>query len=108
MRFLFAIWLLALLNGSSMADDPKAPQRLLFIGNSLTYTNDLPSLVQEMYVAGKQARPVVEAITAPGVSLGDQWQITTTRDRIISGRWNYIVLQQGPSSLASSQAEFLK
>ncbi len=108
MRFLLTLWFLALFNGTNFADDPKTPQRLLFIGNSLTYTNDLPSLVQEMYVAGKQPRPVVEAITAGGASLGDQWQNTRTRDRIINGKWNYIILQQGPSSLASSQAEFLK
>lgn len=108
MRFLMTLWFLALFNGTSLADDPRTPHRLLFIGNSLTYTNDLPSLVQEMYVAGKQLRPVVEAITAGGASLGDQWLNTNTRDRIIGGKWNYIILQQGPSSLATSQAEFLK
>ncbi len=108
MRFLLTLWFLALFNGTNFAEEPKTPQRLLFIGNSLTYTNDLPLLVQKMYVAGKQPRPVVEAITAGGASLGDQWQNTRTRDRIINGKWNYIILQQGPSSLASSQAEFLK
>jgi hypothetical protein len=49
---------------------------------------------------------VVEAITAGGASLGDQWQNKNTRDRIVGGKWNYIILQQGPSSLAASQAEF--
>ncbi|HQR06454.1 MAG TPA: SGNH/GDSL hydrolase family protein [Gemmatales bacterium] len=95
--------------GSSGSIDPQSsPQRLLFIGNSLTYTNDLPVLVQEMYVAIKQPRPVIDAITGPSMSLGDHWLTPATRTKIIQGKWNYVILQQGPSSQAESQRELMK
>ncbi|MFT3880296.1 MAG: hypothetical protein QM703_11620 [Gemmatales bacterium] len=100
--------LLVLLGNSGSSYAQSAPQRLLFIGNSLTYTNELPLLVQEMYVAVKQPRPVVESITAGGASLGDHWQTPANRTKIIQGKWNTIVLQQGPSSLAESQRELMK
>lgn len=92
--------------GSTIAQ--ATPQRLLFIGNSLTYTNNLPLLVQEMYVAVKQPRPVIDAITGPNMSLGDHWLTPATRTKFIQGKWNYVILQQGPTSLAESQRELMK
>ena len=108
MRFLLTICLLTLLNDTSHADDPKTPKRLLFIGNSLTYTNDLPGMVQEMFVAIKHPKPVVESITVGGASLGDHWQMPGIRELITGKKWDYIILQQGPSSLAESQKEFMR
>lgn len=105
---IFLISLLTFLSCSSTIQAQPAASRLLFIGNSLTYTNDLPSLVQEMYVAVKQPQPVVEAITGPNMSLGDHWQRPGIRERIIQGKWSYIILQQGPTSLAESQRELQK
>lgn len=107
-RSVLSCCLFMLLCGTCYADDPKTPHQLLFIGNSLTYTNDLPTLVQEMYVAVKQPKPLVEAITQPGASLGDHWQSPATRQAITRRKWDYIILQQGPSSLADSQREFLR
>lgn len=108
MRFSYLIVILVLLNGTCKAQEGKTPQRLLFIGNSLTYTNDLPALVQEFYVAVKLPRPVAEAITLGGASLGDHWGNPSVRERILKGKWTYIILQQGPSSLAESQRMLLK
>lgn len=81
-------------------------KRLLFIGNSLTYTNNLPLLVQELFTAVKLPKPYVEALTLPDASLGDHWQLPATRERMVKNKWDYIILQQGPSSQAASQQEF--
>jgi hypothetical protein len=99
---------LVFLGSSSSIYAQSSPQRLLFIGNSLTYSNNLPMLVQEMYVAVKQPRPVVDAIIGGNMSIGDHAQNPATRTKIIQGKWNTIILQQGPTTLAESQREFMK
>ena len=78
--------------------DPAPPLHVLFIGNSLTYFNDLPGLFTELAAAAGESRPFVRAVTAPGVSLEDQWNAGDARKAIEVGGWNYVVLQQGPSA----------
>jgi hypothetical protein len=90
------------------ARDPKAPAaprtlRVLFVGNSLTICNDLPGLVQAMAAAGDR-KVRVHAVTVGGASLEDHWQDGRARQALGSAPWDYVVLQQGPSSLPESQA----
>lgn len=102
---LFVVFMCSVVN----ADEKQAPKRLLFIGNSLTASNDLPSLVQQLFVTLNQPKPFVEAIVMPGSSLGDHWRNNPKlKQIIIEGKWDYIILQQGPSSLAASQRELLQ
>jgi hypothetical protein len=77
--------------------------RVLMIGNSLTSANDLAGMVEAL-ADSAGLRWEVEAITAGGGSLEDHWARTTTRDRIRTGDWDAVVLQQGPSSLPESRA----
>jgi hypothetical protein len=91
----------------SRADKPAAaddgrPLRVLFVGNSLTAGNDLPNLVQAMAAAGgKSVR--VHAVVIGGASLEDHWQDGRAREALASARWDFVVLQQGPSSRPESQ-----
>lgn len=79
-----------------------APMRVLFIGNSLTAANDVPALVEAMAKSnGDQI--VTRTIAYPNFSLEDHWQKGDARRVIAEGGWSYIVLQQGPSSLAESR-----
>ena len=78
--------------------DLAPPLHVLFIGNSLTYFNDLPGLFTELAAAAGESRPFVRAVTAPGVSLEDQWNAGDARKAIEVGGWDYVVLQQGPSA----------
>lgn len=83
-------------------NQPTAAQRVLFVGNSFTFWNHLPLLVEAM----AKSRGIIiecEAETGPDLSLEDHWN-RGTRDVIRSGRFTHVVLQQGPSSLASSRA----
>lgn len=67
--------------------------RVLMIGDSLTYYNDLPGLLQQL--SGKEAKPIyVEQITTPGASLALQWNINHAQGRIAEGHWDYVVLQE--------------
>jgi hypothetical protein len=73
--------------------------RVLFIGNSLTYTNDLPGTVAAMALtAGDTIQ--VQTVAAPNLALIDHVAGQTNAvDVIKSGSWDYVVLQQGPTPL---------
>ncbi len=86
-------------------DDALAPPlHVLFVGNSLTYTNDLPAMFGALAEAAGKTRPFVRAVTAPGVSLEDQWNRGDAQKTIAVGGWDYVVLQQGPSASAEGLA----
>lgn len=72
---------------------------VLFIGNSLTYTNDLPGVVAAI---AEQAGDTIDAwsLTAPDVALIDHYYSGEAAKAIKSYRWEYVVLQQGPSTVS--------
>ena len=91
--------------GGAEAPAPeRQPLRVLFVGNSLTAANDLPAAVAAIAdEAGR--RPLQVQMVAPGgVSLQEHWTATGAREALASGRWDAVVLQQGPSSLPESRA----
>ena len=76
--------------------------RLLFIGNSLTAANDLPSLVTAI---GRAVGVRIECTTIakPNFSLEDHWNDGEAGRTIARGGWTFVVLQQGPSALPESR-----
>jgi hypothetical protein len=75
--------------------------RILFIGNSLTYANDLPRQVCALAEsAGKRA--ICESVAKPDFSLEDHWNLKQAQKEIARG-WDIVVLQQGPSALPESR-----
>lgn len=96
-----AAWLVWALAIPSAVAAGEAPLRVLFIGNSLTYTNDLPALVQ--FLAAADGREIsFSAVTAPDHSLEDHWH-RGVEEVIRQTRAQVVVMQQGPSSLPSSR-----
>jgi hypothetical protein len=79
-----------------------AGARVLFIGNSLTEGNDLPGMVRDLAEAAGLDWDV-QAQLRRGAGLEDHW-VSGARERIASGHWDVVVLQQGPSSLEESRA----
>ena len=80
----------------------QAESRILFIGNSLTYWNELPALVESLATAAKR-RVTCQMVAFPDVSLEDHWQRGDAVRAIRRGGWSHVVLQQGPSALPESQ-----
>lgn len=78
------------------------PSRVLFIGNSLTYENDLPRMVQALSRAGGH-EVVVAMVARPDYGLEQHWSGSEALARIADGNWDVVVLQQGPSSLDASR-----
>jgi hypothetical protein len=78
-----------------------ATVHVLFVGNSLTAANDLPAMVAQL---GARSGVAVEydARTPGGYALEDHWQMTDIRDAIFGGHYDWVVLQQGPSTLPES------
>jgi len=77
--------------------DPEA-LAVLFIGNSLTYTNDLPGLLRSLLETHQDADVHIESLSYPNWGLPDHWVSGPARARIAAGGWDVVVLQQGPSA----------
>ena len=77
--------------------EPQAGRSMLFIGNSLTYTNDLPAMVEKVAdAAGDSVR--IDMSAGPNMAVIDH--TVTGADaiaRIGESEWAYVVLQQGPT-----------
>jgi hypothetical protein len=70
---------------------------ILFVGNSLTYTNDLPSMVVEL--AGQKGITVkTEMLAFPNYALEDHWNDGRMEDMIGEKKYDFVIVQQGPSS----------
>jgi len=95
------------LTASTRAQDGQAKDEIsvLFIGNSLTYGNDLPKMVAELAKAGKQ-RPIYhERETPGGCTFEKHWKDGKALAKIRSRKWDYVVLQdnsQGPLKMRES------
>jgi len=73
--------------------------KVLFIGNSHTYYNDMPQMVVKLADAAVHERNLeAEQSIGNGVSLEWHWQNRKTRDLIKGERWNYVVLQDRSGS----------
>jgi hypothetical protein len=67
--------------------------RVLFLGNSYTYVNDLPSTFARL--AGSAGRPVqVSMVANGGETLAQHAAATDSQSAIVSQRWTYVVLQE--------------
>ncbi|WP_370086260.1 SGNH/GDSL hydrolase family protein [Ekhidna sp.] len=70
---------------------------ILFVGNSLTYTNDLPDMVEkEAKRRGIKVKTTMLAF--PNYALVDHLDDGEVQKRIRSGKYDYVIVQQGPSS----------
>ena len=74
-------------------------RQVLFIGNSLTYVNDLPGIVQALADSSGGDPIAVETIGQPDFALIDHWATGVPQREIAKGSWAFVVLQQGPSSV---------
>lgn len=94
--------LLGILSTAVHAADPgengnRAELRILFVGNSLTYTNNLPGLVKK---AGRKKglQIAVKRMAHPNYALVDHWLDGDVQREIATGQYDLVIVQQGPSS----------
>jgi hypothetical protein len=83
--------------------DPPGAIRVLFIGNSLTYVNDLPGVVAALAAGGGGPPIGAHTVAYPDFALEDHWAEGTAVRRLRNEHWAFVVMQQGPSSLPENQ-----
>jgi hypothetical protein len=88
---------------SSGAGPPPGGRHVLFVGNSLTYYNQMPYMVEALAGATGGERLTVEVVAFPDYDLGLHLEEGTARRLIARGGWDVVVLQQGPSALPESR-----
>ena len=92
--FLVAIALCSCVLG--YVQEPK-PLRVLFVGNSYTYYNNLPEMVAAI-AASAGVRMEVRMVARGGATLQQTWDISEVRQVLHEGpreaRWDYVVLQE--------------
>jgi len=80
---------------------PEAPPvvgegiRIFFIGNSLTYVNDVPGMLQALADSAGDERLAVASLALPNYALIDHWTDGIAQREIARGGWGWVVLQQG-------------
>ncbi|MEI6576407.1 MAG: DUF4886 domain-containing protein [Bacteroidota bacterium] len=67
--------------------------RILFIGNSLTFVNDLPTMFKSLAVAGGH-EVVTDASVFGGYTFQMHFVDVQTTQKIQQGNWDYVVLQE--------------
>lgn len=102
-RRLLLIAAVALIVPGSAAYARVPSLRVLFVGNSLTATNDLPAVVATL--ARSSGRKLeYQTVAFGGYSLEDHWNQGDARAALASRKWDVVVMQQGPSALPEGQA----
>jgi len=103
-----ARFLSALLLGCLLAALPARaePARVLFVGNELIDRAEIPARLARLAQAmGRDVQ--VEALAFEGHTLSDHWRDPRTQEAL-KKKWDYVVLQQGPSALPLERQELLE
>ncbi|MDY7225650.1 SGNH/GDSL hydrolase family protein [Hyalangium rubrum] len=77
------------------AATPPRPLRVLFIGNSYTYNNNLPAQLEGLARSAQPPVPIeTRTVARPGVRLQQHWDRGEALAALRQGRWDYVVLQE--------------
>ena len=65
------------------------------MGNSLTYTNDLPAMVAAMGMSPGSPRPIqAKGLTIPRATLEQLWRVGSGAKAVQEGHWDFVILQE--------------
>ena len=78
---------------------PTGVNRVLFIGNSYLFTQNIPEAVESL-AKSQGLEMTAEMVAGPDMALYDHLERGDAVNAMILGGWSHIVLQQGPSSVS--------
>jgi hypothetical protein len=87
-------WVLVLLLAVSAAAQPAPKQRILFIGNSYTYFNNLPAVLGHLVNSAQPDTLETSMVVQGGATLQVLWDKGEALNAIQQGHWTYVVLQE--------------
>ncbi|WP_341524517.1 SGNH/GDSL hydrolase family protein [Nostoc sp. UHCC 0302] len=83
--------------------------RVLFIGNSYTYVNNLPWLIQQLAASVRENRKLeTEMVAVGGATLKNHWERGEALRLLKAKRWDYVVLQEQSTLPISNPKEMYK
>ena len=87
----------------------RLPIRALFIGNSYTYANDLPSMIAAL-AASAGNKPALEYDThlVGGATLQQHWEEGVALQKIREGGWDFVILQEQSQTPAFFPQKFFQ
>jgi hypothetical protein len=80
---------------------------ILFVGNSLTATNDLPKLVRDRAIQNDISIQTTK-VTYGNYGLEDHWNDGDIQTLIEANNYDFVVIQQGPSSQAYGRSSLIE
>src|ERR1043166_3830503 len=83
----------ALLVAAVAVSAQQCTTRVLFLGNSYTYFNDLPAILSELAKAGHQCTLETRMVAPGGKTLKDHWESSVSRQALDAQAWDFVVLQ---------------
>jgi len=98
-------WLLLLLSFATPLQaqqaSPARELRVLFVGNSLTYVNNLPATLRALAASQPRAIPIITSTyVAPGGTVAERWKDGIAPAALREGHWDAVVLQERGGLLA--------
>jgi len=96
-KYLISLFLFICLSINTEVENIDKTSNILFIGNSLTYTNNLPAIVK---AKAKCSGYIIETkmVAFPNYAISDHWNKGDVQELISSGTYDIVIIQQGPSS----------
>ncbi len=83
------------------------PSKVLFIGNSLTFCNDLPGMVKQLASRAPVPSAIeVESCAKPGLTLRAHWRAGEAVEKIRQGGWSHVVLQGHSAESFKNKEDF--
>jgi hypothetical protein len=78
---------------TASADAQNKTRKVLFLGNSYTYFNDLPQMIAELAASAGDTL-LYDSHSIGGYTLTDHFASATSLNKILADDWDYIVLQE--------------
>lgn len=78
-------------------------RRVLFVGNSHTYVNDLPKMLQRLARLAGDTALRTASIAYPNYALEDHFATQEAPQALEQSDWEFVVMQQGTSAADESQ-----
>ena len=94
--------------GWTACDTRPRSLRVLFVGNSYTYFNNLPALLSGLAASDASSTKIeAEMVVRGGASLKQHWEDGAATKKIKEAHWNFVVLQE-QSTLPITDPETMK
>lgn len=106
MRTCISFALLIILGIGDFAASAQSSSKVLFLGNSYTYFNNLPQLVHDIALSTGDTL-LFDSYAPGGYRLGDHFNDVNSQNKIKIGGWDYVVIQGQSQEPITRSSQFI-